>query len=35
MILLKQILIYQKKKPIEIGIDINRYAILIAIKENW
>ena len=24
-----------EKKPIEIGIDVNRYAILIAIKENW
>ena len=24
-----------EKKPIEIGIDVNRYSILIAIKENW
>ena len=25
----------EKDKPIEIGIDVNRYAILIAIKEDW
>ena len=27
--------ISEKEKPIEIGIDVNRYSILIAIKENW
>ena len=25
----------EKDKPIEIGIDVNRYSILIAIKEDW
>ena len=25
----------EKDKPIEIGIDVNRYAILIVIKEDW
>ena len=34
--LLKQSLIIQKKiNHIEIGIDVNRYAILIMIKEDW
>ena len=27
--------ISEKEKPIEIGIDVNRYSILIAVKENW
>ena len=25
----------EKDKPVEIGIDVNRYAILIVIKEDW
>ena len=25
----------EKEKPIEIGIDVNRYSILIVVKENW
>ena len=25
----------EKEKPIEIKMDVNRYAILIIVKENW
>ena len=28
-------MIYQKKKNIQIVVDVNRYAILVVIKENW
>ena len=28
-------MIYQKKIYIQIVVDVNRYAILVVIKENW
>ena len=31
----KILIIYRKEKYIQIEMDINRYAILIVIKENW
>ena len=34
-IIKKDFNISEKEKPIEIGMDVNRYSILIAIKENW
>ena len=34
-IIKKDFNISEKEKPTELGIDVNRYSILIAIKENW
>ena len=34
-IIKKDFKISEEEKPIEIGIDVNRYSILIIIKENW
>ena len=34
-IIKKDFNISEKEKPTEIGMDVNRYSILIAIKENW
>ena len=34
-IIKKDFNISEKEKPIEIVIDVNRYSILIVIKENW